>query len=77
VLSTGYISDLFPKASKGGIDASAGVAYLLAPSWEASLELGYTRFFYTLNPAPGDTYVAGGALDEMGKLSVGATYLFR
>jgi hypothetical protein len=41
-----------------------------------SLELAYTRFFYSLQPLPGDTNVAGGALDQLEKASLGVAYLF-
>jgi hypothetical protein len=43
---------------------------------ELSLEVAYTRFFYTLNPQPGDALVAGGALDQMAFGSLGAAYMF-
>ena len=32
-------------------------------------------FFYSMNPQPGDANVAGGALDEMARLSLGFAYL--
>jgi hypothetical protein len=38
--------------------------------------MAYARFFYTLNPQPGDSYVAGGALDQMAFGSLGAAYVF-
>ena len=46
------------------------------PAVELSLDLDYTRFFYSLLPQPGDTYVAGGALDQMATISLGVAYLF-
>ena len=53
-----------------------GVSDTVAPSVELSLDVVYTRFFYDLLPQPGDTYVAGGALDQMATVSLGFAYLF-
>jgi hypothetical protein len=75
VLSTGPVGTLFPRATVGGIDATIGVAKMVAPGIEVSVDLDYARFFYSLLPQPGDPYVAGGALDEMASLSVGLAYL--
>jgi hypothetical protein len=76
VLSTGTLGTYFARASVGGVEARAGTAYAMAGGFEVSLELAYTRFFYTLNPQPGDPYVAGGALDQMYRGSLGVAYLF-
>ncbi len=76
VLSTGDFAALFPRTSVGGVEASLGVADQVGPAVEVSLDLAYTRFFYNLQPQPGDKYVAGGALDEMATISVGVAYLF-
>lgn len=75
VLSTGQVGKLFPRASAGGIDASLGLSRMMAPGIELSLDVQYTRFYYSLLPQPGDSYVAGGALDEMACVSLGLTYL--
>jgi hypothetical protein len=75
VLSTGGVGELFPRSRAGGVDASIGVAKKVSPGIELSLDLAYTRFYYDLQPQPGDRYVAGGALDEMASLSLGLTYL--
>jgi hypothetical protein len=76
VLSTGDFGRLFPRTSVGGVEAELGLAYTIAPTFELSLDVAYTRFFYSLLPQPGDTYVAGGALDQMGKASLGFAHLF-
>jgi hypothetical protein len=75
VLKAGTISGVFPRESVGGVDAFLGGAYLLSPHLEVSARVAYTRFYYAFNPQPGDAYVAGGALDEMARLSLGLTYL--
>jgi hypothetical protein len=71
VRKVGTLGDLFPRESVGGVDAFLGGAYSLAPHLELSVRLDYTRFFYAFNPHPGDANVAGGALDEMARLSLG------
>jgi hypothetical protein len=76
ILSTGdFGSLLFPRATVGGVDASIGAAKTIASSFEVSVDVEYTRYFYNLLPQPGDSYVAGGALDEMASLSLGLAYL--
>jgi len=75
VLTAGTISGVFPRESVGGMDAFLGGAYLLSPHLEVSARVAYTRFFYAFNPQPGDAHVAGGALDEMARVSLGLTYL--
>jgi hypothetical protein len=75
VLSTGSVGDLFPRENAGGAEARLGVAHLIGQSFEVSLGISYTRFFYSFNPVPGDANVAGGALDEMARLSLGLAYL--
>jgi len=76
VLSTGDFASLFPRASVGGVEAALGASDMIAPAVELSLDIAYTRFFYSLLPQPGDAYVAGGALDEMATIAVGVAYLF-
>lgn len=75
VLGTGPVASYFPRATVGGVEACAGVTQAFGPGLQLSLELAYTRFFYTLNPEPGDAYVAGGALDQMVTGSIGVGYL--
>jgi hypothetical protein len=74
VLSTGAFGSLFPRGSVGGIDARAGIVFLAGRHLDVSFELAYERFFYSLHPVPGDTNVAGGALDEMALASLGVGY---
>jgi hypothetical protein len=75
VLSSGYTAQLFPRETVGGVEAHLGASWRLARSWELSLSGGYTRFFYSFNPVPGDTTVAGGALDEQTRVLAGFAYV--
>jgi hypothetical protein len=76
VLSGGAVADRFPKSSIGGIEAKLGASFTVIPSLEVRLAASYRRFFYTMNPTPGDGYVAGGALDELSGLQGGLAYVF-
>ena len=60
--------------SCAGVDASVGLAWPIARHLDLSFELAYTRFFYSLDPQPGDANVAGGALDEMARASLALGY---
>jgi hypothetical protein len=76
VLSAGAMGTLFPRASVGGIEARVGAAQAVGGGFEVSLDLAYTRFYYSLRPEPGDPYVAGGALDQMARVSLGVGRTF-
>jgi hypothetical protein len=75
VLGSGYTGALFPRESVGGVEGHVGASYSLAKSWEVSLSAAYTRMFYSFNPVPGDTSVAGGALDEQTRILAGFSYV--
>lgn len=63
-------------ASLGGLDLSLGLAVGIAGGLEARLVAQYDRFFYAFEPQVGDQYVAGGALDQVLGLRLGAAYAF-
>ena len=66
-LSTGEISSAayFPRLKAGGLDANFGVAVgPLFDHVEVRLGVEYIRYWYSMNPEPGDNSVAGGALDD-------------
>jgi hypothetical protein len=74
VLSGGDLMDRFPNATAQGVDVRATATIRLGRRWEARFALDYARYFYDMNPEPGDRYVAGGALDEFFVVSAGVTY---
>jgi hypothetical protein len=76
VLSAGDVAARFPKSNVGGVMAELGGSFALSTSLEARVTASYRRFFYAMNPTPGDTYVAGGALDEFGDLQAGVAYVY-
>jgi hypothetical protein len=59
-----FLAAFFPRASKGGIEASAR-ASMDVGKVDLRLSGRYMRFFYSLHPLPYDPYIAGGALDEV------------
>jgi hypothetical protein len=75
VVSTGHLGTVFPHETVGGVAGDVGVAYVFAKHFEASLAVRYTRFFFSANPVPGDTNVAGGMLDEMTHTSLKLAYM--
>jgi hypothetical protein len=52
------------------------VTFVLPAGFETRAGVEYTRFFSTFKPEPGDSYVAGGALDQYLALRVGIAYVF-
>jgi hypothetical protein len=66
VLSSGEISTYFPHLKVGGLDSQFAVGVSLFKRLEVKLQGDYTRFWYSMNPVPGDANVAGGALDIYG-----------
>jgi hypothetical protein len=74
ILDSGYTAQLFPRESVGGVEGHLGASYDLTKRWQASVSAAYTRFFYSVNPVPGDTTVAGGALDEQTRVLAALAY---
>jgi hypothetical protein len=65
----------FPRASGAGIEAGVFVGQALSESFDLLGGFDVERYFFTLNPEPGDPHVAGGALDQ--HLSLWAALLWR
>ncbi|MCK6547009.1 hypothetical protein L6R52_14260 [Myxococcota bacterium] len=74
VLSAGEITEdaWFPRASAGGLDGEVGLGYAIIDALEARVTVFGRRYFYSMDPEPGDPNVAGGALDQYfgGSLSI-------
>lgn len=75
VLGSGEISEdaWFKNSSAGAADAGVRVAYAVVPSFDVIIGGNMRRYFYTLNPEPGDPRIAGGALDQYfsGMIAIG------
>jgi hypothetical protein len=72
--SRGEIYEHFRDPTVRGIDADFGFAIDLGSGFEARLAGRYTRYFASFKPVLGDTYVAGGALDEQLQAGLGVRY---
>ncbi len=66
VLSGGEItsSEFFPRSTVMGVDFSLGGALAIARGLEVRLSADWRRYFFTMNPQPGDPLIAGGAVDD-------------
>jgi hypothetical protein len=72
VLGTSQIAAaFFPRLSVGGVQGRLGGAVAVTGPFEVQVIAEYRRYFYAMNPKPGDAYVAGGALDEYITLTAG------
>ncbi len=54
----------FPRLSVGGVDAGVLGGYEILPGLDLLAGFDFRRYFYSMNPEPGDRYVVGGARDE-------------
>jgi hypothetical protein len=54
----------FPRSTAMGMDVSAGVGYRFMPVLEGRAGVDLRRYAYSMNSVPGDTFVAGGAVDQ-------------
>jgi hypothetical protein len=76
VLSAGPLTDAskFPRATAEGMDLGAGAGYALGSSLEADVSLGLRRYGWDMKVLPGDTLIAGGAIDQYLSVTVGLVY---
>jgi hypothetical protein len=72
--SGGDVYDRFPRSTTGGAECGGGLIASLPGGFEAQAGAQYVRYFSKLSPEPGDRFVAGGALDELGTLQFGLAY---
>lgn len=65
----------FPRLEVAGLDAGAFAGHAVLPTLHVLGGVLYRRYWYSLNPEPGDPRVAGGALDSFisGWVGVGFT----
>ncbi|HTN92877.1 MAG TPA: hypothetical protein VL242_54790, partial [Sorangium sp.] len=75
-LSSGPVYERFTGASVQGIGALAGVMIPVATGIEARLLVEYARFFSSFQPEQGDTYIAGGAIDQYLGLRLAGAYVY-
>jgi hypothetical protein len=64
----------FPEAKANGMDAGLMFGFAIPKGFEVRLGADYRRYGFSLNPVPGDPYVAGGALDQYWGFSIGLAW---
>ena len=64
----------FPNLDVGGMDTSVFGGWALSRDLDLIAGLTYRRYFFNLNPEPGDLHVAGGALDQYVSGFAGVSY---
>jgi hypothetical protein len=76
VLSAGPLTEdgRFPRATVRGVDLSLGAGYSVSDSLEAVVAVGLRRYGFDMGAQPGDTLVAGGAIDEYLSMTLGLAY---
>lgn len=73
LLGTGELesADWFPRVSGAGVDGSVTLGYRLSAAVELALAASLRRYFFAMNPEPGDPNIAGGAVDQLISVSFG------
>ncbi|MEM9190447.1 MAG: hypothetical protein AAGF12_14775 [Myxococcota bacterium] len=74
LVSTGQFEEdeFFPRSSGGGFEAGLRVGVRLLPWLEAQAGFHWQRYFFSINPEPGDARIAGGAQDQYISGTIGA-----
>ncbi len=75
-VEAGSVGDHFPRAQISGLDARLGAALALGHNLEVVLVVSYVRYWAAFNSRPGDTYIAGGAIDHFIHSALGLSVSF-
>ncbi|MDP3220480.1 MAG: hypothetical protein Q8S73_40685, partial [Deltaproteobacteria bacterium] len=65
---------LFPGATGAAVELRGGAAWAFLPGFELRAIASYRRYFLSMNPSPGDRWVAGGLVDEFASLGLSAAW---
>ena len=76
IVAAGSVGEHFPRAEIAGLDAHLGTALPLAKRIEARIMLSYIRYWASFHARPGDTYIAGGGLEQILNVDLGIAALF-
>ena len=76
VMSAGPLTDptRFPRATANGVDLSVGGGYGITNTLEVQASVGMRRYGFDMHARPGDTPLAGGAIDEYVFTTIGVAY---
>jgi hypothetical protein len=69
------LDTFFPHRTLGGVDAELQIGYRVTPMIEARLVGEVRRYFYDMHARAGDTFIAGGAIDQYLTFGVGMAVL--
>jgi hypothetical protein len=67
----------FPRLKGAGIDAELGARVRIAGPVEFLARAGLRRYFFAMRPEPGDSMIAGGAVDQYLSISAGLAIALR
>jgi hypothetical protein len=59
-----HSSQFFPRSTVAGADATLEARYALTQMFQVRAGLEWRRYWFAMNPQPGDTNIAGGAVDQ-------------
>jgi hypothetical protein len=76
IVAAGSVGEHFPRADIAGLDARVGGALPLARNLEARLMVNYIRTWASFHSRPDDTYIAGGALEQIVNADLGIAAFF-
>jgi hypothetical protein len=65
----------FPRSDVGGVEGAAGIGYMVTEEVEVQAGIDVRRYFFTMNPEPGDRWIAGGGADQYLAGSIGASWV--
>jgi hypothetical protein len=76
VMSAGPLTDptRFPRATANGVDLFVGGGYGITSTLEVQASVGMRRYGFDMHARPGDTPLAGGAIDEYVFTTIGVAY---
>lgn len=72
IMSVGEIGQWFPRTTVGGVELGLNATYALSGRFFARASAVYQRTFFDFHSRPADQRVAGGAADQVVRMSVGA-----
>ncbi len=76
LLGTGELesSEWFPRLTGAGIDGRVALGYRLSRKLDVAVAASLRRYFFSMNPEPGDAQIAGGAVDQLISVSIGLVW---
>jgi hypothetical protein len=70
-----HLDSYFPHRTVGGLDAEVALGYRVTPMLEIRGSGQLRRYFYDMHSKAGDTFLAGGAIDQYWTVGLGVAVL--